>query len=241
VVFSRCYSWRYDALITRDDRAIRLLSEGRLQEQEADPIESLTDHLMILYWIRRLKLDEGPIVEFYDRASEELRAHALDFVGRALKDSEDVSLEQLERLRALWQRRLVANTSKANQKSSKELAKFAVWFWSGKFDDDWALEQLIASMKASEDIEREFFVLKRLSRLSASMPLKSLVALDLLIKSAHQKRDYFHGHDQAKTIIENALRSSDIAAQKKAREIANYLLSLRYSEFRDLALGSRTP
>jgi len=90
-------------------------------------------------------------------------------------------------------------------------------------------------MRASEDFEREFFVLERLTQISEKMPLKSLLALDLLIRAAHRKRDYFHGHDEAKVIIENGIRSSDVAAQKKAREIANYLLSLRYSEFRELA------
>ena len=237
VIFSRCYSWAYDVLSNEYDRAIRLLSKGGLEEQEADPNESLTDHLMILYWIGRLKLNEGPLVEFYERASEELRAHALNFVGRALKDSDNVSSDQLERLKQLWEQRLAANTGTNAQKSSKEVAQFAVWFWSDKLDDDWALEQLIASMKVSEDIEREFFGIPRLARLSASIPLKSLIALDLLIKSAHRKRDYFHGQDEAKTIIENGLRSSDLTAQKKARQIANYLLSLRYSEFRELALG----
>jgi hypothetical protein len=92
-------------------------------------------------------------------------------------------------------------------------------------------------MKASEDVEREFFVLERLQRLSKTMPLESLVALELLIKPSQAKRDYFHGREEAKTIIENGLCGSDAAAQKKAQEVANYLLSLRYSEVRALAVG----
>jgi hypothetical protein len=213
-----------------------MLSEGEKGEDEGNPDESLADHLMILYWIGHLKLDDAPLKEFYDRAPEELRAHALEFVGRALKDSDKVPPEQIERLKALWENKLAANTGKGKKKSSKEVAQFAVWFWSGKFDDNWALEQLIASMKSSEDVEREFFILERLTRLSATIPRETLIALDLLIRSAHRKRDYFHGRDEAKAIIENGLRSVDSATQKKAREIANFLLSLRYSEFRDLAL-----
>jgi hypothetical protein len=236
IIFNRCYTSVYDVLKEQYAEAIRRLSEGGLTTQEANPNESLADNLMILYWIGHLKLDDAPLTEFYDRAPEELRAHALEFIGRALKNSDNVPAEQIEQLKALWQNRLAANTEKGKKrKSSKELAQFAVWFWSGKFDDDWALEQLIACMRASEDFEREFFVLQRLTQISEKMPLKSLLALDLLIKAAHHKRDYFHGHDEAKVIIENGIRSSDVAAQKKAREIANYLLSLRYSEFRELA------
>jgi hypothetical protein len=74
-----------------------------------------------------------------------------------------------------------------------------------------------------------------LTQLSKTMPLKSLVALDYLIRSSQRNRDYFHGHEEARTIIENGLGSSDAVAQNKARQLANYLLSLRYSEFRDLA------
>jgi len=235
VIFNQCYSWAYDILKEQYAEAIRRLSDGGLPTQEANPNESLTDHLMILYWMGHLKLDDAALAEFYHRASEDLRAHALEFVGRALKNCESVPSHQIERLKALWENRLTAHTKNGNKKPSKELSKFATWFWSGKFDDEWALDQLIASMKTSEDIEREFFVLERLTQLSERMPQKSLTALDLLIKSTHKKRGYFHGQDEAKVIIQNAVRSSDTVAQKKGREIANYLLSLRYSEFRELA------
>ena len=241
IIFNQCYTSAYDVLKEQYAEAIRRLSEGGLTTQEANPNESLADHLMILYWIGHLKLDDALLTEFYDRAPDELRAHALEFVGRALKNSDNVPAEQIERLKTLWQKRLAANTEKGKErKSSKELAQFAVWFWSGKFDDDWALEQLIACMKASEDFEREFFVLERLTQISEKMPLKSLLALELLIKAAHRKRNYFHGEKEARTIIENGARSLDATAQKKAREIANYLLSLRYFEFRDLASGKKS-
>jgi hypothetical protein len=236
IIFNRCYAWAYDVLEKQYARAIGSLSEGGIAEEEANPNESLTDHLMILYWIGHLKLDDAPLREFYNKAPEELRAHALEFVGRALKNSDNIASEQIERLKALWESRFAANTEKGKKKSSKELAQFAVWFWSGKFDDDWALQQLIASMKSSDDIEREFFILERLTRLSSTMPRETLIALDLLIRSAHRKRDYFDGRDEAKAIIENGLRSLDSGTRKKARQIANFLLSLRYSEFRDLAL-----
>jgi hypothetical protein len=237
IIFNRCYTWAYDVLEKQYAHAISLLGDGGIAEAEANPNESLADHLMILYWIGRLELDDPALREFYGRASDELRAHALEFVGRALKDSDKVAPEQIERLKALWESRLAANTENGKKKNSKEIAQFAVWFWSGKFDDDWALQQLIASLKSSEDIEGEFYVLDRLAQLSSTMPKQTLIALDLEIKSAHRQRDYFHGRDKAKAIIENGLRSTEPTTQKKAREVANLLLSLRYSEFRDLALG----
>jgi len=240
VVFNRCYGWAYDVLKQQYDRAIHLFSAGGIEDQEANPNESLTDHLMILYWSGRLNLDDATMKEFYDRASEELRAHALEFIGRALKNANGVPFDQIQRLKSLWEKRLATNTEQRKNKSPKELAQFAVWFWSEKFDDEWALTQLIASIKASEDIEPEFFVLDRLARTSANMPLQSLIALDLLIRAAHKKPHYFYPLDKTRAIIENGIRSADPATQTKAREVANLLLSLRYFEFRDLAVGAST-
>src|SRR5207248_9371089 len=133
----------YDVLMKQYDQAVRLLSEGGIEQQEANPNESNDNHLMIIYWVGRLKLNDTPIVEFYGRAPEDLRAHALDFIGRALKNSPDVPSDQLDRLKLLWERRLATNTETGGQKSPKEIGKFAVWFWSGKFDDNWALDQLV--------------------------------------------------------------------------------------------------
>jgi hypothetical protein len=234
-IFSnRCYTRVYDVLSEQYDRAIRLLRQGGVPHLEADPNESLAEHLMILYWIGRLTLDRGPLADFYNGASEDLRAHALEFVGRALKDSPELPEEQDERLKTLWMARLAAHNETAKTKtSSKELSQFALWFWSNKLDDEWALDQLIASFKSSDDIEREFFVLERLVRLSATMPLKTLIALELLIRG----RDYFHGRDEAKTIIENGLHNEDSETRQRARNLANLLLSLRYGEFRDLAIA----
>jgi hypothetical protein len=192
---------------------------------------------MILYWIGHLRLDQGPLVDFYENAPADLQAHALKFIGHALKDSPEISIEQLERLKALWHKRLATHTATKNgPRSSKELAQFAVWFWSNKFEDEWALDQLIASFKASDDAEREFFVLERLVRLSVNMPLKTLAALEHLVR----RRDYFHGTKEARKIIENGLGTEDPATQQRARDVANILLSLRYSEFRELALGKKT-
>ena len=71
VIFNRCYSWVYDILREQYAEAIRRLSDGGFATQEANPNESLTDHLMILYWIGHLKLDDAALAEFYNRASED--------------------------------------------------------------------------------------------------------------------------------------------------------------------------
>lgn len=238
VIFNGANSAVYDVLHKQYWNAVARLNEpDELPLEIANPRKSLAQHLMVLYWQGKLELDSDILLEFYSKAGDGLHAHAFDFIGRSLKNTVGgIPSQPIQRLMALWEKRFATISSTGNDaKTSKELAAFAVWFWSGKFDDRWALEQLTAVLKITRDVEREFFIMDRLVQVSKTMPLAALSCLELLIRSAHQRKNYFHGLKETKEILETAAAHQDSAVRQKAHDLANLLLSLNYSEFRDIA------
>src|SRR4029077_19785103 len=56
---------------------------------QANPANQLAEHLMQLYWSGRIPLSGAGLLDlFYSKASVDLRAYALEFVGRALSNTE---------------------------------------------------------------------------------------------------------------------------------------------------------
>jgi hypothetical protein len=78
----------------------------------ADPKERLTEHLMVLYWRGKLNLTDTILECLFERAPDNLRGHALSFIGRELFNSkEEIPTSTLERLKILWERRTNAAQS----------------------------------------------------------------------------------------------------------------------------------
>src|ERR1700693_4133849 len=65
---------------------IRELTELTDRRRFVDPAGKLAEHLITLYWRGRVTWDShgGILQEFFDRAPQKARAHALEFVGRSL-------------------------------------------------------------------------------------------------------------------------------------------------------------
>src|SRR6185369_146879 len=73
------------------------------------PDNSLAQHLMSFYWRGKLDLQDKILQAFYRRASAKLRAHALNFVGRSLRNTEGPMPSTVAaRLKKLWTERLKA-------------------------------------------------------------------------------------------------------------------------------------
>src|SRR5262249_50019007 len=138
----------------------RLGTSSAQKRHLANPEDRLAEHLMILYWRGKIALDEpdGLLVRFYAKASDALCGYAFSTEGRRLYNTkETIPSKVLDRLKTLWERRLVAAQADPSPMShAAELAAFGWWFASAKFDDIWALDQLVRvlSLGPSEIVPR---------------------------------------------------------------------------------------
>lgn len=138
----------------------------------------------------------------------------------------------LNRIQLLWQQRLeTAATEPASH--TYELAAFGGWFYSGKFDETWAVEQLKEVLKLDVQVE-DFLVSDRLATLAPQMPQSVIECLSLMIETAKNDWHIYGYREEAKIILSAAIGSSNNQAKKTAVELINRLGELGHWEFREL-------
>jgi hypothetical protein len=200
----------------------------------ADPDEKLAEHLMVFYWRGKLLLDDPLLASFWKNAPDGLRAHALEFVGRALQQTEgDVPAEILDRLKQLWELRFA--TAKKAQRPfdfEKEIAAFGWWFASGKFDVDWAIGQLSESLRLARKSAPDYMVLEHLAKTAQTHPQESVECLRMVAERYREEWKFYAGRDHVRRILEVALQHP--SAADEAERLIHYLGSRGFIEFRDL-------
>jgi hypothetical protein len=238
VLICRPYDSVLDVLGEQYSIAIERLFESDNEGGLADPGSHLAEHLMEFY--RRGKLDSGDekdlFARFWERASDKIRGHALEFAGRSLKSTPgNVPPEILNRLKFLWEGRLAAAKMAASADSHKaELASFGWWFVSEKFEDGWAIMQLKEVLMLAGAVDADHWVMERLATLAPSIPLEAVQCLRLVIEGERENWGIHVWRDEAHIILTTALHSGNPEAKSAAVELINILAARRHIEFRDL-------
>lgn len=193
---------------------------------------------MVLYWRGKLSLDEsdGLLARFYAKASDALCGHAFSVEGRRLREApETIPSEILDRLKTLWERRLaVAQAARPPASHAAELAAFGWWFTSAKFDDAWAIAQLIEVLKLVGKVEPDHMVVERLSLLAADMPRQAVGCLRLMIEGDKEGWGILGWREHARTILASAIQSTDAETRQAAVDLVHRLGARGHLEFRDL-------
>ena len=145
-----------------------------------------------------------------------------------------VSTEVIERLRNLWETRLSEVRSSPDQRElADEIGHFGWWFASAKFDDGWAIKQLVEALQVAGRAEPDHLVVERLAAVSKKMPLEAVQCLDYLVKG-DEKGWKLHGWlEGAKAILINALDSGG-DANDIAEDLIHFIGSRGFLEFRSL-------
>jgi hypothetical protein len=198
------------------------------------PDFSLAQHLMTLYWRGRLDRTDPLMTGFYRSAGASLCKHALNFVGRSLRNTDAViPSDVLVRLKDLWTDRVAAVT-RANGAGAEELQEYGWWFVSRKFEDQWSLEQRLAALFLAHRVDADFMVVDRLAELASGMPASSVEALRMIAESDPNGWSVSGWSDKAKEILRIARNSKNPDASRNAEKLINYLGSLGYFDFGDL-------
>jgi hypothetical protein len=202
------------------------------------PEERLAEHVMVWYWRGRADLSTGGLLDsFYRHAPDSLRGHAMEFLGRSLRETRTADETVLRRMQAVWESRLGSGEASG---SPKELGAFGWWFSAGVLADDWRLAQAEAVLKKGVRLEPNFAVFATLAALARERPWPTARILRMMLE---QEKDGW-GIDAHRDDIKNALAAilagSDNEARQLAVETAHWLGSLGYRDFRPLVAAARS-
>jgi len=235
------YDNAFDVLKGEYHRAVSELEEIKAptdRRRFLDPAERVAEHLMILYWRGRITWDnEGDMLqEFFERAAEEVRAQALEFVGHSLWRGEyDLSAEQAARLRELWRRRweTIRAVPDAHR---KEGATFGWWFASSrKLPDDWLLQQLLEILEAGFAPDADHLVIAKLAELAPAKPYEAARAARLLVAVKPEAHFLSISDEPLRRVVGVALASEEERAKQEARDLLNDLAARGYRALDDVA------
>ncbi|HFC08359.1 MAG TPA: hypothetical protein ENJ54_00665 [Chloroflexi bacterium] len=235
IALNRPYDNAFDLLREQYGHAVKRIGHQREEKPwHADPDKRLAEHLMVFFWRGKLPLDDPLLTTFWEQAPGTLRGHALDFVGRALMQTEGQAPEEiLDRLKRLWESRLEqARTSSSSSAFAEEMRAFGWWFVSAKFDTCWALDQLIASLEIAGQIEPTRMVLERLAETAQTHPLKSVECLKMIVEADIEGWELYAGQEHIRQALQWALGTPE--AKQTAEQVIHYLGSRGFLEYRDL-------
>lgn len=202
-----------------------------------NPDENLAEHLMVFYGRGKLSLDDSLFARFWQKAPDAVRAHALTFVGRSLKQTQgNIPAEVLERLKQLWEWRFTA-AKEAPQPSDfeKEIAAFGWWFVSEKFDVAWSLAQLYAALQLVRKTEPAHMVLEHLSKTANTEPLLSVNCLRLIGEGDREGWGLYASRNHVRITLQQGLQ--DARSKQEAEKVIHYLGSRGFLDFKDLLKG----
>jgi hypothetical protein len=239
VIYNRPYDNIFDVIRIEYVRAVDHIGSGTKDKRRLeDPEARLAGHLMTLYAREKLGLEEpdGLLSQFYAKAPVALRAHALFDIGHTLcETTESLPDETIARFKALWEWRIEsARRAESAASYAKELAAFAWWFYSKKFEDAWAIAQLKEALELGGQMGIAMHVAERLAELSAEMPKQAVECLNLLIRADRAEETIHAWLDHTREILATCLASGDKEAKEIAGSLINYLSSSGHLEFRDL-------
>jgi hypothetical protein len=238
IIFSQPYN---DPLAVLSDEYARAVDRIGTKPERApgpgNPDEHLGEHLMVFYWRGTLVLGDphGLLAKFHARAAADLRRETIEFVGRSLGNTKgDVEAEVLAKLVALWQARFEACRVAGE---FKELESFGWWAGSGKLDADWALTQLLATLRATKRIDPDFLVLEKLTEFAPTRPQEVVECLRHMVDGMREPWELHAWREEMEKSLRTVLETSDAVAKKAAVELINILASKGHVHFRDLLDG----
>ncbi len=240
LVFCYPYSIVFDVLQEEYAHAIEQLGTPGTTRFASDSTTAthLVEHLMVFYWQGKLPIEDetGLLARFHEKATDALRGEAVGFVGRSLNDREEHLTEEIStRLKKLWGKRLAEiQNSGPPTGHTAELAAFGWWFVSQKFDDVWAITQLLAVLSVIQKAEPDHLVVERLVALAATMPLEAVQCLTMMVQGDKEGWNIRSWRNDSRKILATAISSGNSSATQAAIELVNRLAARGMPDYKDI-------
>ncbi|CAN5763804.1 hypothetical protein BH23ACT12_BH23ACT12_16830 [soil metagenome] len=223
------FSNPYDHLlaIIEDEykRGVELV--GRFTERPPNtisPENRLAEHLMVYYLRGKLPLDRGGLVgRFFADAPDDLRYHAMAFIGRSLNSQQGMLPRDVAmRIQALWERRMQQVTAGDPSGREKELSAIGWWFSSGKLETSWSLKQLMKVLDLGLTVEPAGAVIARLKEMEASYADAKVKALSKILAREQDSVNLVAWTEDARVIMNEAIGSPDDSARETALGLLSF-------------------
>lgn len=233
--FSRAHVATLSLLRAQYATAIARMSQDPKDERRhEDARVSLGQHLMVNYWWGHLDFEQPDdlLAAFFARAPETVRAKVMAFVGRSFAQSAELVPPDIHaRLVKFWNWRVTLAAAAKSGGFQDELANFAWWFDSKKFDDIWATQQMIVALELSHASDKRFLWMRRFAEIAEKYPNEAVRALELTLQAVQQKDGQFWEDDEAAAIFRAAANLGDNVTRQRARRAQNILLGMGKSQF----------
>ncbi len=225
----------FDLLRTEYEAAIERVPSGGYTDlsrsNEAD--QKLGEHLIAFHW--RGKLPRQLLERWFEVADDELAAHSMDFVGRALRNTEgEIPPEVLRRIRDLWDWRLDAIGDHAEQ-HSLEASAFAATFVSSKLDDDWSLDALETTLAAKSHEWLGHDTIERLTEIATSRPAEATRLTHRMLENAANEWDHATWEDPVRSLLMQTMEVRDDETRDHCEAIIDHYVTRGYYDFKNLA------
>lgn len=204
------------------------------ERSQREPMYRLGEHLVMLYGRGNLGMDDddGLVRRFFNNSRPEIRRHAIGYVGQSLGTGDDIPDAVLDRFRALWEM-YWSNVGIQDAEDRPEDWLFGTWFASGRFPDQWALEQLEQFVRVVPIPEPDHDVMEQLARCAESHLAPSVRILDRMVRGDREGWRVDEWSDSVRKILALAM-NADQGSRNISTELINYLGRHGYVKFGDL-------
>lgn len=235
ITFNQAYNDFIPMLLPQYQRAVNEIGKHTDGKHHShNPEQNLVQHLILFYCRGKLPLNEGILQDFYDKASLDLKAEAIDFIGRSAKELE-MSKEVMDKFVALAENRLaIIKASKTSHIDVQEFKDFSWWVYSEKFDDKWSMELLIEALKLGCDIEGDHLIVERYNTLAPKFPLEVITSIELMVENDKKGWGVPTWGDELSNVIRLVLGSKNDEAITKAKEFIHRLVAKGHPQYKAL-------
>ncbi len=200
-------------------------------DAELECNKNLVRHLAALYRRGIISLDDHVFHKFWEKASEDVREEFIRYVGEEILMVE-IRGDVIKRFKELWEWRMSYIKDLSNRQDfQKELKSFIHWFVSKRFDDKWALENLIKTVELVDEITEKhvYLALDVLVEMANEFPELVLKYIDLLTRKGLKEilkyeRTIKDRIEEISKILQSKGRSDLEKELKKIKETINLKL-----------------
>lgn len=220
-------------------KAVKQLEKKPSKDNHLENREkNLVNHIIQFYWRGLIELhDKNEILkQFFDNASDYLKQHVWFYVGRSFSEAENkIPNTIVERTKKLWIYRKSYYLNKGFQKVEiLELEYFGWLFISGKFEKEWAINELVEALKICYSIDPANETIKLLSEYSKKYTKQSMECLDIIIRNQVNDWELFGVEDNIHIILSNSLISNDSKTKRKAESLINWFGLMKNYSYKNL-------
>jgi hypothetical protein len=185
----------------------------------------------------KISIEDDIWRRYWQNATDETKRHVLSYLGRALKNTKDLSAVFRENAQKLWEF-VVADLSHHSSESVNQsyLQEFGYWFTAGCFNASWAISQFLVVLDFVDKVESDHDLFDRIVVYAVKAPQ---LVLELMKRFESNKHFLFLMHYRSQQVYEIfalILRSEDQELKVKTKALLDVYGSHGFMELKELAL-----